>query len=112
MIAKSVATLDVLSRGRVDLGIGTGWQNEEFTDPGLPLIGRTARMDDAARVPGPCGSRRRRCRSIPRRSRSPSFGVEPRPVQRRIPIWYGGAPTDAIVARIAELGDGWLPLGI
>ncbi len=49
-IAKAVATIDVLSRGRVDLGIGTGWQREEFTDPGLPFVGRTARMEDAVRA--------------------------------------------------------------
>ena len=112
VIAKSVATLDVLSRGRVDLGIGTGWQREEFTDPGLPFIGRTARMDDAARA---CRALWEQAPPVSFDSETVSFAelwCEPRPVQRRIPIWYGGAPTDAMVARIAELGDGWLPLGI
>jgi len=37
-------TLDVLSRGRLDLGIGTGWQREEFVEPGMPFVGRTARL--------------------------------------------------------------------
>jgi len=50
VVAKSVATIDVLSRGRLDLGLGTGWQREEFTDPGLPFVGRTARMEDAVRA--------------------------------------------------------------
>src|SRR5262245_45371955 len=49
-VAKTAATLDVLSRGRLDLGVGTGWQREEFTEPGLPFVGRTARMDDAVRA--------------------------------------------------------------
>jgi probable F420-dependent oxidoreductase len=112
VIAKTVATLDVLSRGRVDLGLGTGWQREEFTDPGLPFIGRTARMEDAVRA----------CRAVWEQeppvsfvSESVSFTdlwCEPRPVQPRVPIWFSGAANDATVRRIAELGDGWLPLAI
>lgn len=111
LLAKTVATLDVLSRGRVDLGIGTGWQREEFVEPGMEFVGRTARMDDAIRA----------CRALwetepPVSFAGPtiSFGelwCEPRPVQTRVPVWYGGQLTDAMVARIAELGDGWLPLG-
>lgn len=111
MLAKTVATLDVLSRGRVDLGIGTGWQREEFVEPGMDFIGRTARMDDAIRA----------CRALWESEPPVSFAAptiefaelwsEPRPAQTRLPVWYGGALTDAMVARIAELGDGWLPLG-
>ena len=37
---------------------------------------------------------------------------EPRPVQARLPIWFSGAANDATVRRVAELGDGWLPLAI
>jgi probable F420-dependent oxidoreductase len=112
LLAKSAATLDVLSRGRLDLGLGTGWQREEFTDPGLPFIGRTARMEDAARA----------CRAIWEHEPPVSFTsdsvsftdlwVEPRPVQPRLPIWFSGAANDATVRRVAELGDGWLPLAI
>jgi probable F420-dependent oxidoreductase len=112
VVAKTVATLDVLSRGRVDLGLGTGWQREEFTDPGLPFVGRTARMEDAVRA----------CRTVWEQEPPVSFAsdsvsftdlwCEPRPVQARIPIWFSGAANDATVRRIAELGDGWLPLAI
>jgi probable F420-dependent oxidoreductase len=111
-IAKAVATIDVLSRGRVDLGIGTGWQREEFTDPGLPFVGRTARMEDAVRA----------CRALWETEPPVSFTsetvsftdlwCEPRPVQARLPIWFSGAANDATVRRVAELGDGWLPLAI
>ncbi|MEP6625026.1 MAG: TIGR03619 family F420-dependent LLM class oxidoreductase, partial [Acidimicrobiia bacterium] len=111
LLAKTVATLDVLSRGRIDLGIGTGWQREEFTEPGMAFVGRTARMDDAVRA----------CRALwelapPVTFASPTIAFEelwcePRPVQPRVPIWYGGALTDPMITRIAELGDGWLPLG-
>jgi probable F420-dependent oxidoreductase len=112
LVAKQVATLDVLSRGRVDLGIGTGWQREEFTDPGFPFIGRTARMEDGIRA----------CRALWEQEPPVSFAsdtvsfdelwCEPRPVQSRMPIWFSGPATDVTVRRITELGDGWLPLTI
>ena len=111
LLAKTVATLDVLSRGRLDLGIGTGWQREEFVEPGMGFVGRTQRMDDAIAA----------CRSlwgseppVSFESETISFSEiwsEPRPVQARIPVWYGGALTLPMIARIADLGDGWLPLG-
>src|SRR6478735_1891948 len=100
LLAKTVATLDVLSRGRIDLGIGTGWQREEFVEPGMEFVGRTARMDDAIRA----------CRTLwesepPVSFSSPTISfdeiwAEPRPAQARIPVWYGGALTDRMVARI------------
>jgi len=111
LLAKSVATLDVLSRGRLDLGIGTGWQREGFVDPGMPFVGRTARMDDAVRA----------CRALweqepPVTVSLPTIAFAdvwsaPRPTQARVPIWYGGQLTPPMVERIATLGDGWLPLG-
>jgi len=111
LLAKTIATLDVLSRGRVDLGIGTGWQREEFVEPGMDFVGRTQRMDDAVAA----------CRAVWETEPPVSFTaatiafdqlwLEPRPVQQRLPIWYGGALTPPMVRRIASLGDGWLPLG-
>lgn len=111
VLAKTVATLDVLSRGRVDLGIGTGWQREEFVEPGMGFGGRTQRMDDAVAA----------CRAVWEQAPPVSFAsatvgfdelwMEPRPIQARVPVWYGGALTEPMVRRITELGDGWLPLG-
>lgn len=112
VLAKTVATLDVLSRGRLDLGLGTGWQREEFTEPGLRFLGRTARMDDAVRA---CRALWEQPAPVSFSSETVSFAdlwCEPRPVQARVPIWFGGGPNDATVRRVAELGDGWLPLAI
>lgn len=112
VVAKTVATLDVLSRGRVDLGLGTGWQREEFTDPGLPFAGRTARMEDAVRA---CRVLWEEEPPVSFTSESVTFSdlwCEPRPVQARIPIWFSGPATDITVRRVTELGDGWLPLAI
>jgi len=112
LTAKSVATLDVLSNGRVDLGVGSGWQREEFADSGLPFVGRTQRMVDSVRA----------CRLLWESEPPVSFSsesitfsdlwCEPRPVQRRIPIGFGGPATTLTATRIAELGDGWLPIGV
>lgn len=112
LIAKSVGTLDVLSNGRVDLGVGSGWQREEFVDAGLPFVGRTQRMIDSLRA----------CRALWEQEAPVSFAsetvsftdlwCEPRPVQRRIPIGFGGPANSVTAARIAELGDGWLPIGV
>ena len=112
LVARQVATIDVLSHGRLDLGIGTGWQREEFTERALPFHGRAARMDDMVRA----------CRAMWEQDPPVSFSsdsvefselwCEPRPVQTRVPIYFGGGATDATARRIVELGDGWLPLGV
>ncbi len=113
LLAKTAATLDVLAGGRLDLGVGTGWQREEFTDPAQGFVGRTARLDDTVQA----------CRALWTQDPPVSFHAptvnfdelwcEPRPVQDGgVPVWFGGGPTDATARRIAALGDGWLPVGV
>ncbi|HKJ25300.1 MAG TPA: TIGR03619 family F420-dependent LLM class oxidoreductase, partial [Myxococcota bacterium] len=112
LLAKTAATLDVLSRGRLDLGVGTGWQREEFAAAGVPFRGRTARMDDVLRA---C---RALWRDAPASFRSETVSFEairclPRPVQRDgPPLWIGGAATPGNLARLAEFGAGWMPIGL
>lgn len=111
LLAKSLATLDALSRGRVDLGVGIGWQPEEFEAAGVPFEARGARMDDVLRA---C---RVLWRDAPASFDSPTVSFRdlwciPRPVQPDgLPIWFGVAPTPRNVARIVELGAGWVPVG-
>ena len=110
LLAKTLASLDVLSRGRLDLGVGTGWQREEFDGAGVPFSGRTSRMDDTLRA---C---RVLWRQAPASFRSPTVRFDrlwclPRPLQPGgIPIWIGGALTPGNVARLVEYGVGWMPL--
>lgn len=111
LLAKTAATLDVLSRGRLDLGLGTGWQREELAAVGVPYDDRDRRLGDTARA----------CRALwtddqPVRftSATVSFDAlwcEPRPVQAGgLPLWFAGPPTEATARRVAELGVGWLPI--
>jgi probable F420-dependent oxidoreductase len=113
LLAKTAATLDVLSGGRVDLGVGTGWQREEFTDPGQPFPGRASRLDDTVRA---CQALWNQPPPVSFTSPTVTFSAlwcEPRPRQAGgIPVWFGGGPTEATARRIAALGDGWLPVGV
>ena len=111
LLAKTVATLDALSGGRVDLGVGVGWQAEEFAAAGIPFEARGARMDDVLRA---C---RALWRDAPASFHSPTVSFDdlwciPRPLQAGgLPIWFGVAPTPRNVERIVELGAGWVPVG-
>jgi probable F420-dependent oxidoreductase len=109
LLAKIAATLDVVSGGRLDLGVGTGWQREEYEASGIPFAGRAARMDDQLRA---C---RVLWRDAPASFESPTVRFEgiwsnPKPLQTPLPLWFGVAPTEANAARIAELGQGWVPI--
>jgi probable F420-dependent oxidoreductase len=108
--AKMLATLDVLSDGRVTLGAGVGWMEEEFNAIGLDTyLRRGAYSDECIRI----------FRELWTKD-NPTFQgefhqfsnvrCEPRPVQPGgIPIWIGGHTPQAI-RRAARLGDGWQPL--
>lgn len=108
VLAKEVATLDVLSRGRVTLGIGVGWLQEEFDAIGVPFAERGARTDDhvAAMRALWSGS------SVDFDGRFTSFAGAnsfPQPVQPGgVPIVVGGH-TDAAARRAGRLGDGFFP---
>lgn len=108
-LAKTVATLDALSGGRVDLGVGVGWQREEYDVAGVPFAERWSRLDDGLRA----------CRALwteaPSSFTSPSISFEdiwcaPQPTQARLPVWLGARATGRNCTRVAEWGDGWMPL--
>ena len=109
LLAKQLATLDVMSHGRVDVGLGLGWQKEEYDAAGVPWEGRYGRMEEQVRV----------CKELWTKAPAEFHGktvdfeniyAYPRPVQQPLPIWFGLAPTEKNFARIAELGDGWIPM--
>lgn len=109
--AKMLASLDVLSNGRVIVGLGVGWMKEEFDNLGTPAFAERGRVTDEYI---------RAFREL-WTSDSPTFSGQfcnfsnivflPKPVQKpTIPIWIGGYSKQAI-RRAARLGDGWHPIG-
>lgn len=107
ILAKELATLDVLSGGRVELGVGVGWLREEFDALGVPFEDRGARTDeyiDALRClwrdDEPCFVGR-----YANFDRAKSY---PKPPQGTIPIHVGGHTMPA-ARRAGRLGDGFFP---
>lgn len=109
LLAKTIGTLDTISGGRVDLGVGTGWQPEEYDAMGLSFDDRAQRLDDTVAA----------CRalwsSMPASYASTNATFTetycaPQPVQSRLPIWFAGALTKRNLARIVDHGDGWIPI--
>lgn len=107
LVAKQAATLDVLSNGRFRLGVGIGWNAVEYTALGEEFRTRGRRSEAQIAL-------LRRLWTEPLVTVDdgwhtiPDAGLNPLPVQRPIPIWLGGH-ADAVLERVARLGDGWLP---
>jgi probable F420-dependent oxidoreductase len=109
LLAKQIATLDVVSRGRVSIGLGVGWQKEEYIAAGIPWEGRYGRFIEQLEV----------CNLLWREAPAAYHGSTvdfekihawPRPVQKELPIFLGLAPSDRNIERMAEYGDGWIPM--
>ena len=106
MAAKQIATLDILSAGRLTLGIGIGWSAEEFAALGVPFARRAERTVEYLTA-------MRRLWSDDVASFSGDFAhfeavrAYPKPVRdRRIPVVLGGN-SDAALRRVAAIADGW-----
>jgi probable F420-dependent oxidoreductase len=108
LIAKQAAEADILSRGRLRLGIGVGWNHVEYEALSEEWKTRGARQPEQVEV-----VRRLWCEPLVTYSgrfhNLKDVSIVPRPVQRPIPIWFGGS-SDAVLARAARLGDGWMPI--
>jgi probable F420-dependent oxidoreductase len=107
ILAKQAATLDVLSGGRVVLGIGSGWLAEEFAALGVPFADRGDRTDDSIRALRALWTEDLASHHGPAASFERVYS-RPRPVQRPIPIVVGGHSKRA-ARRAGELGDGFFP---
>lgn len=109
-LAKSYGTLDLLSGGRVVLGVGVGSLEEEFALLGAPFEGRGARADDALRALRVALGRRLPSYDGPHVAFD-GMVVEPHAVQEHLPLWVGGR-TALSLRRAVALGDGWAPFGL
>jgi probable F420-dependent oxidoreductase len=111
VLAKQAATLDVLSGGRLDLGVGIGWQREEYEAAGLDYGKRGRLLDHTLEV---CERlwRDRRASYESDELRFNGIHMMPKPVAPDgVPLWISGTLNDRVVARLARFGAGWIPWG-
>ncbi len=112
VLAKTAATLDLLSGGRLDLGVGVGWQADEYDAVGVPFKSRGRKLDECLEV----------CQLL-WREKVASYSGEtvsfsrihqmPKPIQPGgVPIWVRGTVNGAVARRIARFGSGWIPWGV
>ena len=109
LVAKQAAEVDILSGGRLRLGIGLGWNYVEYEALGENFKNRGRRVEEQVEV-------LRKLWTQPLVNFRGTYhvinnaGLNPMPVQRPIPIWFGGS-TEPALRRAARLGDGWMPAG-
>jgi probable F420-dependent oxidoreductase len=111
VLAKMAATVDVLSHGRLDLGVGVGWQRAEYEAAGLSFEARGTLLDHTLEV----------CQTLwtsgAAAYRSPDLSFDaihqmPKPLQPGgIPIWVSGTVNNRSMDRLARFGSGWIPWG-
>jgi probable F420-dependent oxidoreductase len=108
LVAKQAAALDLLSGGRVRLGIGIGWNPVEYEALGMNFHDRGRRSEEQVEF-----MRRLWTQELVtfqgRWHKIIDAGINPLPLQKPIPIWFGGSD-DRALRRLARLGDGWFPL--
>jgi probable F420-dependent oxidoreductase len=107
VLAKEVATLDRLSGGRVELGIGVGWLEEEFDAIGVPFRERGKRTDDHVAALRALWTEDKASHHGPYVAFDDAIS-RPQPTQSRLPIVVGGH-SDAAARRAGRLGDGFFP---
>ena len=105
LVAKQAATLDVLSRGRVRLGVAIGWNHVEYEALGMSWRDRAERIEEQIEVLRLLWTKEL-VDYTGQWHRIDRAGLKPLPVQRPIPIWMG-ADAEVGVKRVARLADGW-----
>ena len=111
VLAKMAATIDVLSGGRLDLGVGVGWQREEYEAAGLSYERRGRLLDHTIEV----------CQTLWRNQvashdddglKFANIHQMPKPLQPGgVPVWVSGTVNPRAMQRLARFGMGWIPWG-
>jgi probable F420-dependent oxidoreductase len=108
LVAKQAAAVDVLSGGRLRFGVGIGWNPVEYEALGENFQDRGRRCEEQVEL-----LRELWTRDLVtfqgRWHRITDAGINPLPMQRPIPLWFGGG-AESVLRRLARLGDGWFPL--
>ena len=108
LVAKQAAAVDVLSGGRLRLGIGVGWNTVEFEALGENFKNRGKRVEEQLEVMRLLWTKEL-VTYDGRWHRVPDAGIRPLPVQQPIPVWMGG-DSEVVIRRAARLADGWITL--
>jgi probable F420-dependent oxidoreductase len=109
LVAKQAAEVDVLSGGRLRLGIGIGWNDVEYEALSEDFHNRGRRSEEQIEVlrllwTNDLVTYKGRWHTIT------DGGINPLPAQRPIPVWFGGMD-ERVLKRLARVGDGWMPQG-
>ena len=107
LVAKQAAEVDVLSGGRLRLGVAIGWNPVEFEAQGEDFSNRGRRIEEQVEVLRALWTQEL-VTYEGKWHRITDAGINPRPVQRPIPIWFGGG-APAVIRRVGQIGDGWIP---
>ena len=108
LVAKQAAAIDVLSGGRLRLGVGNGWNPVEFVALAEDFSNRGKRIEEQVEL----------LRALWTQDlltydgkwhEIRDAGINPLPIQRPIPVWFGGSLIEPVLRRIARLADGWIP---
>ena len=108
LVAKQAACLDVLSGGRLRLGMGIGWNKVEYVALNQDFHTRGRRIEEQVALLRQLWTGRL-VKFDGRWHHIPDAGLNPLPLQQPIPIWFGGH-ADPVLRRIAAIGDGWMPV--
>lgn len=108
LVAKQAAAVDVLSKGRLRLGVGLGWNEVEYQALNEDFHTRGARLEEQVTLlralwKEPVITFQGRYHQVE------AAGINPLPIQRPIPVWFGGH-AEPMLKRAARLADGWFPL--
>ena len=106
LVAKQAAEVDLLTGGRLRLGIGIGWNQVEYEALGQDFHNRGRRSEEQIELMRALWTQE--VVNFKGRYHEVSYaGINPLPVQRPIPIWFGG-DAERVVRRLARIGDGWI----
>ncbi|HKW72043.1 MAG TPA: LLM class F420-dependent oxidoreductase [Candidatus Dormibacteraeota bacterium] len=109
LVAKQAAEVDVLSGGRMRLGVGVGWNTVDFEGMNADFRTRATRMEEQIEVLRLLWTNQF-VTFDGKYHRISDAGINPMPIQRPIPIWIAGQ-SDAALRGVARLADGWFPGG-
>src|SRR5882762_4828535 len=111
LLAKELASVDVVSGGRLIIGVGAGWLEPEFNAFGVPMQGRGEKMDDILRAMRALWTMEKPEHHGPTASFS-NVAAYPRPIQRPMPPVVIGGESPAALRRAVTMGNGWYGFGL